>query len=160
MEEEKIRYVFKDKSLGKGISGEVLLAYDLEKDIDVAAKHIPKNLVNDQKEMELFTNEVLISTECDEFNNLIQSFFDINEYPVRDNPLIFNYSIKLQINEIYSDKHLNMYLPEFLEALCRAIDKASPIPYGENNDDWSKEKRFNQPLIKIEIGRASCRERV
>ena len=84
---------------------------------------------------------------CDEFNNLIQSFVDINEYPVRDNPLIFNYSIKLQINEIYSDKHLNMYLPEFLEALCRAIDKASPIPYGENNDDWSKEKRFNQPLI-------------
>ena len=68
MEDEKIRYVFKYKSLGKGISGEVLLAYDLENDIDVAAKHIPKNLINDEKEMELFTNEVLISTLCENEN--------------------------------------------------------------------------------------------
>ena len=84
---------------------------------------------------------------CDEFNTLIQSFVDINEYPVRDIPLIFNYSIKLQINEIYSDKHLNMLLPEFLEGLCRAIDKASPIPPGDSNEDWPKEKRVSQPLI-------------
>ena len=83
----------------------------------------------------------------DEFNNLVQSFVDINEYPIRDNPIIFNYSIRLQINEIYSDKHCNMYLPEFLEALCRAVDKASPIPIGEKMEDWPKEKRVNQPLI-------------
>ena len=84
---------------------------------------------------------------CDEFNTLIQSFVDINEYPVRDIPLIFNYSIKLQINEIYSDKHLNMLLPEFLEGLCRAIDKASPIPPYDPIEDWPKEKRVSQPLI-------------
>ena len=84
---------------------------------------------------------------CDEFNTLIQSFVDINEYPVRDIPLIFNYSIKLQINEIYSDKHLNMLLPEFLEGLCRAIDKASPIPPYDPIEDWPKEKRASQPLI-------------
>ena len=83
----------------------------------------------------------------DEFNNLVQSFVDINEYPIRDNPIIFNYSIRLQINEIYSDKHCNMYLPEFLEALCRTVDKASPIPIGEKVEDWPKEKRANQPLI-------------
>ena len=59
---------------------------------------------------------------CDEFNNLVQSFVDVNEYPVRDNPLIFNYAIRLQENEIYTDKHLNMFLPEFLEALGRVID--------------------------------------
>ena len=88
MEEEKIRYVYKDKSLGKGISGEVLLAYDLEKDIDVAAKHIPKNLVNDQKEMELFTNEVLISTLCE--NENLAKVHDISDID-GEKYLIFEY---------------------------------------------------------------------
>ena len=83
----------------------------------------------------------------DEFNALIQSFVDINEYPIRDIPYIFNQSIGLQINEIYTDKHLNMLLPEFLEALCRAIDKASPIPFDENKDEWPMSRRQNQPLI-------------
>ena len=84
----------------------------------------------------------------DEFNNFIQNIVDINEYPIRENPLIFNQSLRLQTNEIYTDKHINMLLPEFLEALCRAIDKASPIPMGENKDDWPMEKRQNQPLVK------------
>ena len=44
-----------------------------------------------------------------------------------------------------------MFLPEFLEGMCRAIDKASPIPPNENPEEWSKEKRNAQPLInKIE----------
>ena len=83
----------------------------------------------------------------DEFNNLIQSIVDVNEYPIRDNPYIFNMSINLQINEIYTDKHLNMMLPEFLEALSRAIDKASPFPPGENKEDWPMDKRQSQPLV-------------
>ena len=86
--------------------------------------------------------------DLDEFNNLVQNIVDLNEYPIRDNPIIFNQSIALQVNEIYSDKHLNMHLPEFLEALCRAIDKASPIPIGESKDDWPFEKRQAQPLVK------------
>jgi len=86
--------------------------------------------------------------ELDEFNNFVQSIVDINEYPIRDNPYIFNQSINLQVNEIYTDKHLNMLLPEFLEALCRAVDKASPIPPGEAKDDWPIQKRQAQPLVK------------
>ena len=85
--------------------------------------------------------------DLDEFNSLIQNIVDINEYPIRDNPFIFCQSIKLQINEIYTDKHLNMMLPEFLEALSRTIDRASPIPPNENKDDWPMEKRQAQPLI-------------
>ena len=84
----------------------------------------------------------------DEFNNFIQSIVDINEYPIRDNPYIFNLSINLQVNEIYTDKHVNMFLPEFLEALCRSIDKASPIPIGDSKDEWPMEKRQAQPLVK------------
>ena len=83
----------------------------------------------------------------DEFNNLVQSFIDINEYPIRENPYIFNQALNLQVNEIYTDKHINMFLPEFLEAICRVIDKASPIPLGENKDDWPMPKRQAQPLI-------------
>jgi hypothetical protein len=83
----------------------------------------------------------------DEFNSLIQNIVDINEYPIRDNPFIFCQSIKLQINEIYTDKHLNMMLPEFLEALSRTIDRASPIPLNENKEDWPLEKRQAQPLV-------------
>ena len=83
----------------------------------------------------------------DEFNNLVQSIVDVNEYPIRENPYIFNMSIHLQINEIYTDKHLNMLLPEFLEAISRAIDKASPYPPGENKEDWPMDKRQNQPLV-------------
>ena len=85
--------------------------------------------------------------DLDEFNSLIQNIVDINEYPIRDNPFIFNQSIKLQINEIYSDKHLNMMLPEFLEALSRTIDRASPIPPNENKEDWSLERRQSQLLV-------------
>ena len=85
--------------------------------------------------------------DLDEFNALIQSFTDINEYPIRDNPYIFNQSLALQINEINSDKHLNMSLPEFLEALCRAIDKASPYPPNESKEDWPLARRQKQPLI-------------
>ena len=85
--------------------------------------------------------------DLDEFNTLVQSIVDINEYPIRDNPFIFNQSIKLQINEIYSDKHLNMMFPEFLEALSRTIDKASPIPPNENKEDWNMERRQSQLLV-------------
>ena len=84
----------------------------------------------------------------DEFNNFVQSIVDINEYPIRDNPYIFNQSITLQVNEIYTDKHVNMFLPEFLEALCRTVDKASPIPPGEAKEEWPLEKRQAQPLVK------------
>ena len=83
----------------------------------------------------------------DEFNNLVQSIVDVNEYPIRENPYIFNMSINLQINEIYTDKHLNMLLPEFLEAISRAIDKASPYPNGENKEEWPMERRQSQSLV-------------
>ena len=84
----------------------------------------------------------------DEFNNFVQSIVDINEFPIRDNPYVFNQSICLQVNEIYTDKHVNMFLPEFLEALCRTVDKASPIPPGEPKEEWPLEKRQAQPLVK------------
>ena len=75
--ESEYRYKFKDKSLGKGISGEVRLAFDQIMEKDVAAKHIPKNLVNNPKEMQLLTNEILISTDC-ECDNLAK-VYDISD---------------------------------------------------------------------------------
>ena len=83
----------------------------------------------------------------DEFNNLTQNIVDVNEYPLRENPYIFNMSMNLQVNEIYTDKHLNMLLPEFLEALCRVIDKFSPYPPNENKEDWPMQRRQSQSLV-------------
>ena len=83
----------------------------------------------------------------DEFNTLVQSIVDVNEYPLRENPYLFNMSMNLQVNEIYTDKHLNMLLPEFLEALCRVVDKYSPYPPNENKEDWPMPKRQAQSLV-------------
>lgn len=67
----------------------------------------------------------------EEFNNFVLNFVD-KEFPVRDIPICFNLSMKIQVNEIDFDKHYNMLFPEFLEAMCRIVDKFSPIPLGEN----------------------------
>lgn len=66
----------------------------------------------------------------EEFNNLMNLFID-DEFSHRELPIIFNISMRLQINEIDSDRHYNMSFPEFIEAFCRVIDKDSPIPIGE-----------------------------
>ena len=83
----------------------------------------------------------------EEFNNLVQKIIDTNEFSISEIPYIFNQSIKLQINEIHSDKHINMFLPQFLEAICRVIDKVSPIPICENKEEWPLSKRIEQPLF-------------
>ena len=87
--------------------------------------------------------------EKKEFDEFVQNFVDINEYPIANNNLYFNYSIRLQVNEInppeHSDRHMIMLFPEFLEGLCRTVDMASPAPPGEN---WTKERRTEQLLIE------------
>ena len=67
--------------------------------------------------------------ELKEFSDLVLSFVD-NDFPNRDIPLIFNFSIKLQVNEIDTERHYRMTFYEFLEAFCRCVDKASPPPSG------------------------------
>lgn len=67
----------------------------------------------------------------EEFTNLMLNMVD-KEFPVREIPISFNLSMRLQINEIDSDRHNNMSFIEFIEAYCRIIDKYSPIPPGES----------------------------
>jgi len=66
----------------------------------------------------------------EEFTDLMNLFIG-NDFPVRELPVFFVNSMRIQINEIDSDRHYNMTFPEFLEAFCRVIDKSSPIPPGE-----------------------------
>ena len=82
-----------------------------------------------------------------EFDNFISSFVD-EEFNTKENNLIFNQCIKLKENEIFNDNYLKMHFPEFLEGLCRVIDKLSPIPKDEKIEDWDFERRFNQTLIE------------
>lgn len=57
------------------------------------------------------------------FNSYASMIVD-KEFPTRELPIIFCISIKMQVNEIYSERHLLMYFEEFLEAICRIIDKS------------------------------------
>ena len=50
------------KTLGKGSCGFVQLALELKTDKKVAAKKIPKKILNDPKQLHLINNEILIST--------------------------------------------------------------------------------------------------
>ena len=55
-----------------------------------------------------------------------------SDYPVREMPISYCLSMKLQIDEISSDRHYCMQYQEFVEAFCRVIDKSSPCPPGED----------------------------
>ena len=67
----------------------------------------------------------------DEFQNLMASLIE-GDFPVREMPISYNLSMKLQVDEITSDRHYCMQYPEFVEAFCRVIDKSSPPPPGED----------------------------
>ena len=83
----------------------------------------------------------------DNFTQLCNSLMD-SDFPVKDIPMIFNISIRLVIDEIHSDKQYHMLFPEFLEAICRFIDKLSPIPNGQEKSKWDINRRQNQTLLK------------
>jgi hypothetical protein len=83
----------------------------------------------------------------DNFSELVSRIVD-NEFPIREIPITYNMSMKWIVDEINSEKHFNMSFPEYLEALCRVIDKASPIPDGERSEDWSKSRREEQSLVQ------------
>jgi hypothetical protein len=88
--------------------------------------------------------------DLERFTALVLKLVD-NEFPVREIPLCFNLSMKLQVNETKGDRIFNMTFSEFLEAYARVIDKYSPVPYGDMTANWTSEDRQNQPLnTKIE----------
>ena len=86
----------------------------------------------------------------DNFTKLCLNLVD-PDFPIKDIPVIFNVSIRLIKDEINYYKHYHMLFPEFLEAICRFIDKLSPIPEGEDPSKWDIKRRQNQTLLqKIE----------
>jgi hypothetical protein len=68
--------------------------------------------------------------DLEEFERVMTHVVD-SEFPVRDIILSFNFSIRLQVNEVESDRHTRLYFPEFLEAFCRVVDKYSPVSKDE-----------------------------
>ena len=83
--------------------------------------------------------------QLENFTNLCNLLMD-TDFPVKEIPIIFSLSMRLQTNEIDSDKHYNMVLPEFLEAFSRFVDKLSSIPYGEDATKWDMKRRQEQTL--------------
>jgi len=58
----------------------------------------------------------------------VSKIVDVDFFPLREVPIFFNLSLKLVVDELHSEKIYRMTFPEFLEALARVVDKASPIP--------------------------------
>ena len=81
------------------------------------------------------------------FTELCNALMD-SDFPFKEIPVIFSVSIRLIKDEINSDKQYNMLFPEFLEAICRFIDKLSPIPDKENKSEWNMERRQSQSLLQ------------
>jgi len=53
----------------------------------------------------------------------------------REVTLAYNFSIMLQIDELNSDRHMQMYFTEFIEAFARIADKCALAPYFPKVDD-------------------------
>jgi len=81
----------------------------------------------------------------EEFTVFVYSIADKN-FPKGDIPLYFNLSITNQVNEIDSGRHYKMEFKEFIEAMCRVVDKLSPHPPNDNLEDWPIPKRQDQHL--------------
>lgn len=91
-----------------------------------------------------------IYLDLDEFSLIVNTLMD-SDFPVKEISIIFNLSMRLQVDEINFDRHYNMMFPEFLEAFARFADRLSPIPPGENKYDWTMQMRVDQELyVKIE----------
>jgi hypothetical protein len=84
----------------------------------------------------------------EEFQNLMFSLIE-SDFPVRDLPIFFNLSMKLQVDEISSDRHYNMQFPEFVEAFCRVIDKSSPCPHDDDPVNIFKIKYFLKKFLNF-----------
>ncbi len=76
----------------------------------------------------------------DEFTSYINNISD-NDFPKGDIPIIFNICIRSQVNEVDSARHYRMIFPEWIEGICRVIDKVSPAP--PNEDQVSYNSLFN-----------------
>lgn len=76
----------------------------------------------------------------EEFRDLCNDSRLVNENLVaRDTDLVFSLAMMTRVDEVYKKDHLEMTYVEFLEALCRAIDKASiPTPPEELDEEEQK----------------------
>ena len=62
----------------------------------------------------------------DEFENMVLTAGLVNDlHTTRDSAVAFNLAMLTQVNELELERHLQASFIEFLEAICRVIDKAS-----------------------------------
>jgi len=66
----------------------------------------------------------------------------------RDVIVSYNLAMMTQVDEITSMRHMKMIMIEFLEAIARCADSASMPPPGSIEEEWPREKRMGQSLVK------------
>ena len=60
----------------------------------------------------------------------------------KDVPILFNYAMMTNIDEINSDRHMFMQFIEFQEAFCRVAEKFSPLMAHDDPREWSVSERI------------------
>lgn len=93
--------------------------------------------------------------EIESFHSLCNSLVG-TDCPIKEVDLYFNLSISLQENEVDFEKHYYLNFPEFLEALCRVVDRALTevsIKYNTNsianNNKNISDKEDNTSMLDI-----------
>ena len=68
-----------------------------------------------------------------EFNEFVARSGVVDEtFSTRDIGTIFNLSMMTQVDEIHSERHLQMQFLEFVEAICRIADRVIVSPSQAN----------------------------
>lgn len=66
----------------------------------------------------------------------------------RDICVCFNLALMTQINEITKNRHLRATYIEFLEAIARAVDKASQVDVNEGYDSGGEDRSLSEERMK------------
>lgn len=97
---------------------------------------------------------------CEEFENFINDTGLCNDlFSQRELATCFNLSMMTQVDELNKDRHLKATYIEYLEAVARVVDKASPFDgetINKNYEDKTPEElmaeRIKRPLhVKLVV---------
>ena len=92
----------------------------------ILRKHLQtlKDVYRKASSIDTLPNEDTVMSMA-EFVDLIQCSEVVDEnFGARDAGTLFNLSIMTQVDEIHSERHLQMHFIEFIEALARVADRA------------------------------------
>ena len=109
-----------------------------------------KNSSNKARDLENHSSAVSRQSSTASFSSSPSRIIDSGTLFSRDVPNIYFTSLMTRVDELSSEKHINMQLVEFIEALARIADKANFEPQirAQNTLRQSLKRRQTQLLLE------------